>query len=59
MKELTVTEYAASKGVSRQAILARTPNNLPKGVTARKVGIQWVLTMSKKHAESKVLITKK
>lgn len=54
MRELSVTEYAASKTVSRQAILARIRDKtLPKGVTAKKVGIYWVLTMSEELAESK------
>lgn len=50
--ELTVTQFAKAKGVTRQAILSRIPDNLPAGITCRKTGTQWVLTMSEDLAES-------
>lgn len=50
--ELSVTQYAAARGVSRQRILARIRDKaLPKGITSKKTGNQWVLTMTPEQAE--------
>ena len=60
MVKLSVTQYADSKGISRQAVLERIENNnLPRGVKAEKVGNAWVLSMSQKHADKKSLTVKK
>ena len=42
---VSVTEYADTLEISRQAVLKKIKDKkLPKGVKAKKVGNQWVIT---------------
>jgi hypothetical protein len=44
MIQLTISQYAAKQGLTRQAVLWQIKNNkLLKGVTAEKVGNVWII----------------
>ena len=46
MDILSVTEYADSVGLTRQAVLWQIKwNKLPRNVTATKIGRTWMLTV--------------
>lgn len=48
VEELSVTEYAESVGLGRQAVLNQIwTKRLPDGVTVKKVGKTWVISREK------------
>ena len=48
METLSVTEYAKSLGVTRQAVLLQIKDKrLAKGITAKKIGNTYFLTVQK------------
>ena len=46
MKQLSVTEYAKTIGLTRQAVLVQIwQNRLPDGIIATKIGTTYIITI--------------
>jgi hypothetical protein len=50
MKQLSVTEYAKTIGLTRQAVLVQIwQNRLPDGIIATKIGTTYIITILEKN----------